>query len=150
MVGQQIRVTVTILNAGHGYDPPKLVSLGSMIPSDTFDQGPKGCAFLDGGANCPVVGLRSGQKTSLVFAITPGWFPGGSGSDLIFGMLDGPNGQPVAPEYWEPVWVDDGTASLAPPTSGVPSGTPSPVGDGMASPPPATSAAPSIPEAAFS
>lgn len=84
MVGQQIRVTVTILNAGNGYDPPELVSLGSMIPSDTFDRGPKGCAFLDGGANCPVVGLRSGQKTSVVFAITPGWFPGGGGSDLIF------------------------------------------------------------------
>jgi hypothetical protein len=123
-LGQQIQVTVTITNGGGGYDPPAEVSIGSEIPSDTFDKGPPGCVFEDGGANCPTVGLQPGHKTSLVFAVTPGWMPGGSGDDEIFGMLYDAGGQILAPQYSAQVWVDDGTASAAPPPTAPPSSAP--------------------------
>jgi hypothetical protein len=118
-LGQQTKVTVTVVDAGLVTAPPAMVSIGSRIPSDTFDSGPKGCVFELGGANCPTVSLRPGQQTSLVFLITPGWMPGGSGFDLIFGELNAVDSHGQLYQlggFQEQVWVDDGTASQAPPS----------------------------------
>lgn len=134
-LGQQLRATVTVLNAGRTYAPPVEVAIGSMIPSDTFDSGPKGCVFELGGALCPTVGLRPGQRTSLVFAITPGWMPAASGYDVISGTLhytDSHGQQQQDPGFQANVWVDDGTATQAPPT---------PSASSSALPPPASAAA---------
>ncbi len=60
VLGQQIRVTVTVLNAGQVYDPPAEVALGSIIPSDTFDKFQPGCTSIAGGVSCPSVGLQPG------------------------------------------------------------------------------------------
>ena len=134
-LGQQLRATVTVLNAGRTYAPPAEVAIGSMIPSDTFDSGPKGCVFELGGAICPTVGLQPGHRTSLVFAITPGWMPAASGYDVISGTLrytDSQGQRQQDPGFQANVWVDDGTATQAPPTPSASSSAP---------PPPASAAA---------
>jgi hypothetical protein len=142
MLGQQTRVTVTILNAGHGVDPPAEVSIGSMVPVDDFSDAPPDCTIANGGIQCPVPVLRAGREKTIAFTIATGYYPGDSWDDEIFGQLTYADsyGQPqqLQPGYSANLLVDAGTASSAPPGSGAPSTAPSP-------PSPPTSAAPSTP-----
>ena len=142
VLGQPTRVTVTILNAGHGIDPPAEVSIGSMAPTDDFSDAPPDCTIANGGVQCPVPVLRAGRETTIAFTITTGSHPGDSWDDEIFGQLTYADsyGQPqqLQPGYSANLLVDAGTPSPAPPGSGAPSTAPSP-------PSPPTSAAPSTP-----
>jgi hypothetical protein len=134
MLGQQTRVTVTILNAGHGVDPPAEVSIGSMVPSDDFSDAPSDCTVANGGVQCPVPVLRAGRERTIAFTITTGYYPGDTWDDQIFGQLTYPDSygqqQQLQPGYSAHLLVDAGTLSSAPPTSAAPSTatpTPSPV-----------------------
>jgi len=142
VLGQQTRVTVTILNAGHGIDPPAEVSIGSMVPIDDFSDAPSGCAIANGGVQCPVPVLRAGREKTIAFTITTGYYPGNSWDDEIFGQLTYADSygqqQQLQPGYSAHLLVDAGTLSSAPAGSGAPSSAPSP-------PSPPASAAPSTP-----
>jgi hypothetical protein len=140
MLGQQTRVTVTILNAGHGVDPPAVVSIGSMVPVDDFSDAPPNCTIANGGVQCPIPLLQAGRGKTIAFTITTGYYPGDTWDDEIFGQLTYADSygqqQQLQPGYSADLLVDTGTPSSAPPGSGVPSTAPSP-------PSPPTSAAPS-------
>ena len=139
VLGQQTRVTVTILNAGHGIDPPAEVSIGSMVPADDFSDAPPGCTIANGGVQCPVLVLRAGGEKTIAFTVTTGYYPGDSWDDEIFGQLSYADSygqqQQLQPGYSADLLVDAGTLSSAPAGSGAPSTAPSPP----------TSAAPSTP-----
>jgi hypothetical protein len=141
-LGQQTRVTVTILNAGHGVDPPAVVSIGSMVPVDDFSDAPSDCTIANGGVQCPVPVLRSGREKTIAFTITTGYYPGDTWDDEIFGQLTYADSygqqQQLQPGYSADLLVDAGTLSSAPAGSGAPSTAPSP-------PSSPTSAAPSTP-----
>jgi hypothetical protein len=140
MLGQQTRVTVTILNAGHGLDPPAVVSIGSMVPVDDFSDAPSDCTIANGGVECPIPILRAGRETTIAFTITTGYYPGDTWDDEIFGQLTYADSygqqQQLQPGYSADLVVDAGRPSSAPPGSGAPSTAPSPSA-------PPTSAAPS-------
>jgi hypothetical protein len=140
VLGQHTRVTVTILNAGHGIDPPAEVSVGSMVPSDDFSDAPQGCAIANGGVECPIPVLRAGGEKTIAFTVITGYYPGDSWDDEIFGQLTYADSygqqQQLQPGYSADLTVDAGTVSSAPAESGTPSTAPSP---------PPTSAAPSTP-----
>jgi hypothetical protein len=139
VLGQHTRVTVTILNAGHGIDPPAEVSIGSTAPSDDFSDAPPGCTIANGGVQCPVPVLRAGGEKTIAFTVTTVYYPGNSWDDEIFGQLSYADSygqqQQLQPGYSADLLVDAGTPSSAPAGSGAPSTTPSPP----------TSAAPSTP-----
>jgi hypothetical protein len=141
VLGQQTRVAVTILNAGHGIDPAAEVSIGSMVPADDFSDAPPDCTIANGGVECPVPVLRAGREKTIAFTVTTGYYPGDSWDDEIFGQLTYADSygeqQQLQPGYSADLTVDAGTLSSAPAESGTPSATPSP------SPP--TSAPPSTP-----
>jgi hypothetical protein len=143
VLGQQTRVTVTILNAGHGTDPPAVVSIGSMVPSDEFSDAPSGCTIANGGVQCPVPVLRAGGEKAIAFTITTGYYPGDSWDDEIFGQLTYADSydqqQQLQPGYSATLLVDAGTPSSAPAGSGAPSTASSP----PSPPSPPASAAPS-------
>ncbi|HEY5202458.1 MAG TPA: hypothetical protein VIJ31_16280 [Acidothermaceae bacterium] len=140
VLGQQTRVTVTILNAGHGTDPPAEVSIGSMVPSDDYSDAPPDCAIANGGVQCPIPVLGAGGEKTIAFTVTTGYYPGDSWDDEIFGQLTYADSygqqQQLQPGYSADLLVDAGTLSSAPAGSGAPSTAPSP---------PPTSAAPSTP-----
>jgi len=140
MLGQQTRVTVTILNAGHGLDPPAVVSIGSMVPVDDFSDAPSDCTIANGGVQCPIPVLRAGREKTIAFTITTGYYPGDTWGDEIFGQLTYADSygqqQQLQPGYSADLLVHAGTPSSAPPGSGAPSTAPSP-------PSPPTTAAPS-------
>ena len=139
VLGQHTRVTVTILNAGHGVDPPAVVSIGSMVPVDDFSDAPSGCTIANGGVQCPVPVLRAGGEKTIAFTITTGYYPGDSWDDEIFGQLTYADShgqqQQLQPGYSAHLLVDAATLSSPPAGSGAPSTAPSPP----------TSAAPSTP-----
>jgi len=139
VLGQHTRVTVTILNAGHGIDPRAVVSVGSMVPADDFSDAPPGCTIANGGVQCPVPVLRAGGEKTIAFTVTTGYYPGDSWDDEIFGQLSYADSygqqQQLQPGYSADLLVDAGTLSSAPAGSGAPSTVPSPP----------TSAAPSTP-----
>ena len=139
VLGQHTRVTVTILNAGHGIDPPAEVSIGSMVPADDFSDAPPGCTIANGGVQCPVPALRAGGEKTIAFTVTTGYYPGDSWDDEIFGQLSYADSygqqQQLQPGYSADLLVDGGTPPSAPAGSGAPSTAPSPP----------TSAAPSTP-----
>jgi hypothetical protein len=142
VLGQHTRVTVTILNAGHGIDPPAEVSIGSMVPADDYSDAPPDCAIANGGVQCPIPVLRAGGEKTIAFTVTTGYYPGDSWDDEIYGQLNYADSygqqQQLQPGYSADLTVDAGTLSSAPAGSGAPSTAPSP-------PSPPTSAAPSTP-----
>lgn len=128
--GQQVRITVTILNAGRLYFPPTRLDLGRMIPTETFHGVPPGCTDEPqlGGVECTTSGLRSGQSTSLVFMMTPGIGPSpGDGVDNVSGTLEylDSRGQSQDVGFQQKFTVVVGAASSSPPTSAAPSSPPS-------------------------
>jgi hypothetical protein len=135
MLGQQTRVTVTVLNAGHGVDPPAEVSIGSMVPGDDFSDAPADCTIANGGVECPIPVLRAGLERTIAFTITSGYYPGDTWDDQIFGQLSYADSygqqQQLEPGYSAHLMVAAGTSPSSPPTSAAPSTatpTPSPVG----------------------
>jgi hypothetical protein len=130
MLGQPTHVTVTILNAGTGLDPPADVSVGSMVPADDFSDAPSDCTVGNGGVDCPISRLRAGGEQTITFTVTTGYYPGDSWDDEIYGQLNYADsyGQPqqLQPGYSADLLVDAGTPSSAPPTSAAPSTAPSP------------------------
>jgi hypothetical protein len=139
---QQIRVTVTIRNAGGAALPSSVVSIGTMIPDDGFDTVPASCTRAPGGATCPVATLGGGQKKVLVFAITLSQSP--SDFDEIFGTLvyTDRHGQPQSVDFGEQVAVDNSTPP-SPPLSSPPGivDSPSPANSAASSSPLATTPA---------
>jgi hypothetical protein len=134
MLGEQTRVTVTVLNGGHGIDPPALASIGSMVPGDDFSAAPSGCTLGNGGVECPIPALRAGRETTIAFTITTGYYPGESWDDEVYGQLEYADSfgeqQQLQPAYSADLMVVADTTS-SPPTSAAPSAaTPSssPVG----------------------
>jgi hypothetical protein len=123
MLGQQTRVSVTILNAGHGLDPPAQVSIGSMVPSDDFSDAPADCTIANGGVECPVPVLRAGRETTIAFTVTTGYYPADTWDDEIFGQLTYADSygqqQQLQPGYSADLSVDAGAPS-PPPASAAP------------------------------
>jgi hypothetical protein len=130
MFGQQTRVTVTVLNAGHGLDPAADVSIGSMVPADDFGDAPAGCTVANGGVDCPIPGLQAGREKTIAFTVTTGYYPGDSWDDEIYGQLNYVDSygqqQQLQPGYSADLWVQAGTPSSGPPGSGAPSTAPPP------------------------
>jgi hypothetical protein len=130
MLGQQTRVTVTVLNAGHGVDPAADVSIGSMVPADDFADAPSNCTIGNGGVDCPIPGLQAGREKTIAFTVTTGYYPGDSWDDEIYGQLNYVDSygqqQQLQPGYSADLWVQAGTPSSGPPGSGAPSTAPSP------------------------
>jgi hypothetical protein len=130
LFGQQVRIVVTILNAGRLYFPPARLDLGTMVPTETFHGVPPGCTDEPqlGGVVCSTSGLRFGQRTSFVFMMTPGIGPSpGDGVDNVSGTLQylDSHGQPQQVLFQQQFTVVVGAASSPPPTSAAPSSTPS-------------------------
>jgi hypothetical protein len=127
MLGQQTRVTVTILNAGHGLDPPAVASIGSMVPADDFSDAPPDCTIANGGVECPIPVLSAGRETTITFTVTTGYYPGNTWDDEIFGQLTYADSygqqQQLQPGYSADLAVDAGPPS-SPPTSTAPSTAP--------------------------
>jgi hypothetical protein len=126
MLGQQTRVTVTILNAGHGTDPPAEASIGSMVPGDDFSDAPPGCSTGNGGVDCPIPVLRAGRAITIAFTITTGYYPGDSWDDQVYGQLNYADSygqqQQIPSGYSAHLTVDAGAPSpSSPPTSAAPS-----------------------------
>lgn len=124
MLGQQTRVTVTVLNAGHGTDPPAEASIGSMVPSDDFSDAPSNCIIANGGVTCPIPVLRAGRAVTIAFTITTGYYPGDSWDDQVYGQLNYADSygqqQQIPSGYSAHLTVDAGTPSSGPPASAVP------------------------------
>ena len=124
MLGQQTRVTVTILNAGHGVDPPADVSIGSMVPGDDFSDAPSDCIVANGGVECPIPVLRAGRAITIAFTITTGYYPGDTWDDQVYGQLNYADSygqqQQIPSGYSAHLIVDAGTPSSAPPASAAP------------------------------
>jgi hypothetical protein len=138
-LGQQTHVTVTVINAGHGIDPPAVVSVGSMVPADDYSDAPPNCTIANGGVQCPIPVLQAGREKTIAFTVTTGYYPGDTWDDEIFGQLDYADSygqqQQLQPGYSANLTVDALTPSSTPPGSGAPSTAPSP-------PSPPTSATP--------
>jgi hypothetical protein len=130
MLGQQTHATVTVVNAGHGIDPPADVSVGSMVPADDFGDAPPDCTIANGGIVCPIPRLQAGREKTIAFTITSGYYPGDSWDDEIYGELNYADsyGQPqqLQPGYSADLLVNAGTPSSAPPGSAAPSTATSP------------------------
>lgn len=129
VLGQQTRVTVRILNAGHGVDPPAEVAIGSTVPADAFSDAAPDCAIANGGVRCPVPALAAGIEKTIAFTITTGYYPGDSWDDEIFGQLIYADSygqqQQLQPGYSADLTVDTGTLTSTPAESGTPSTAPS-------------------------
>ena len=125
MLGQQTRVTVTILNAGHGIDPPAEASIGSMVPGDDFSDAPSNCTIANGGVNCPIPVLQAGRAITIAFTITTGYYPGDTWDDQVYGQLNYADSygqqQQIPSGYSAHLIVAAGTPSSAPPASAAPS-----------------------------
>jgi hypothetical protein len=131
--GQPVRVTLTIVNAGQVYAHAGQLGVGTMRPTDTFNEVPRACdAPQPGGVWCSAGGFEPGQKKSYSFSITSTSAP--FSDDLVHADLQylDSHGQQhdkqvTAPELT--VIDDPGNwpppTSASPPTSAPPSTTPS-------------------------
>jgi hypothetical protein len=142
VAGQQVHVTVTILNPGTAYDETGRLALGTSVPVDTFDEVPPACAPQLGGVECTTNGLGPGQKASFSFIVTLKWSP--MGWDAIFGTLDyvDGHGQPQQATFNQQVTVVESTPTPSPSASGVPSSTPPTSVSGTATPTPSAAGTP--------
>lgn len=127
VLGQRVRVTVTIVNQGGLFDRQVVMEFGASDPSDTFGDAAPPCTEA---ISCPISGARPGQKWSFTFTFIPGPFPAmGHFDDAISAVLDytDSHGQPQqSPQYFANVRLFDAPASSLPPTSGAPTSTPLP------------------------
>ncbi|MDQ1541966.1 MAG: hypothetical protein QOH29_2692 [Actinomycetota bacterium] len=128
VLGQHVRVTVTIVNQGGVLDRQVVMAFGGSDPSDNFSDAPPPCKDSTGWISCPISGARPGQKWSFTFTFIPGPFPGMDGfDDAIFAWFDytDSHGQPQqTPQYFAHVLLFNAPASSPAPGSGAPSNTP--------------------------
>lgn len=145
--GQPVRVTVTIVNASRVAAHPDQLGVGTMRPTDTFNEVAPSCDIPQpGGVWCTLGVLRPGQKISLSFSITSSSAP--FSNDEVFANVGYVNAQgqqddagAQAPELTvldDPGYLPPASpmSSLGPPSMSsssttAPSSTPAP-----ASPPP--------------
>ena len=130
VMGQQTRVTVTIVNQGAAIDRQVVMSVGGSDPSDNFGDASPPCTDSTGSISCQIDGARPGQKWSFSFTFIPGPFPGTDGyEDDIGAVFDYTNshGQPQqTPQYFAPVLLFDAPTSSPAPASVAPSNTATP------------------------
>jgi hypothetical protein len=144
--GQQVRVTVMIVNAGGVFDRPVEMFFQGSDPSDNVSEAPPGCT-ANGAIVCPITGVRPGRKWSFTFNFIPGTFPAMDHFDdavyAAFNYTDSHGQQQQTPAYYAHVLLFNPPAS-PPPASGAPSNTPPP------SSPPASASATSAPQSGAS
>ena len=125
VVGQQVRVTVTIVNAGGVFDRPVVMFFQGSDPSDNVSDAPPPCT-ANGAITCPITGVRPGRQWSFTFTFIPGPFPAmGQFDDGICGAFDYTDShgqQQQTPSYCGHVLLFDAPSS-PPPASAAPSNT---------------------------
>jgi hypothetical protein len=85
--GQPVRVTLAILNAGGVYVHTGQLGVGTMRPTDTFNEVPPACEEPQpGGVWCSPGVLKPGQRMVLSFSITSTSAP--FSDDLVFANLE--------------------------------------------------------------
>jgi len=128
VLGQQARITVTIVNAGGLFDRSVVMSFGGSDPSDDFSDAAPSCT-AGSGVTCPITGARPGRTWSFTFTFIPGPFPAMGHFDdalsAVFDYTDSHGQQQQTPQYFENVRLFDAPAT-SPPASGIPSNTPPP------------------------
>jgi len=128
VLGQQARITVTIVNAGGLFDRSVVMSFGGSDPSDDFSDAAPSCT-AGSGVTCPITGARPGRTWSFTFTFIPGPFPAMGHFDdalsAVFDYTDSHGQQQQTPQYFENVRLFDAPATL-PPAFDVPSQTPPP------------------------
>ncbi|HEY5201407.1 MAG TPA: hypothetical protein VIJ31_10915 [Acidothermaceae bacterium] len=128
VLGQQARITVTIVNAGGLFDRSVVMSFGGSDPSDDFSDAAPPCT-AGSGVTCPITGARPGRTWSFTFTFIPGPFPAMGHFDdalsAVFDYTDSHGQQQQTPQYFENVRLFDAPAT-SPPASGIPSNTPPP------------------------
>lgn len=126
VVGQQVRVTVTIANAGGVFDRPVTMFFQGSDPSDNVSDAPPPCT-ANGAIVCPITGIQPGRQWSFTFTFIPGPFPAmGHYDDAICGAFDYTDShgeQQQTSSYCANVLLFDAPASSPPPASGAPSTT---------------------------
>ena len=117
--GQPVRVTVTIVNASRVAAHPDKLGVGTMRPTDTFNEVAPSCDVPQpGGVWCTLGVLRPGQKISLSFSITSSSAP--FSNDEVFanvGFVNAAGQQDDAGAQAPELTVLDDPGYL-PPTSG--------------------------------
>jgi hypothetical protein len=130
VVGQPVRVTVTIVNAGGLFDRPVTMFFQGTDPSDNVSDAQSPCTAGFGAVTCPITDVRPGSKWSFTFSFIPGPFPAvGHFDDAIYVAFDytDSHGQTQqTPQYFAHVMLFEASPSPSSPPSGVSSGTASP------------------------
>jgi hypothetical protein len=128
VLGQQTRITVTIVNAGGLFDRSVVMAFGGSDPSDNFSDAAPPCT-AGSGVTCPITGARPGRTWSFTFTFIPGPFPAMGHFDdalsAVFDYTDSHGEQQQTPQYFETVRLFDAPAT-SPPASDVPGQTPPP------------------------
>jgi hypothetical protein len=128
VLGQHVRVTVTIVNAGGVFDWPLLMFFQGSDPSDNFSDAPPPCTS-GRSVKCPITGVRPGRKWSFTFTFIPGVFPAMDHFDdaiyAAFTYTDSHGQEQETPQYFAHVLLFNAPAS-PPPASGAPSNAPPP------------------------
>ena len=129
VLGQQTRITVTIVNAGGLFDRSVVMAFGGSDPSDNFSEAAPPCAGASGSVTCPITGARPGRTWSFTFTFIPGPFPAMGHFDdalsAVFDYTDSHGEQQQSPQYFQTVRLFDAPAT-SPPASDVPGQTPPP------------------------
>jgi hypothetical protein len=138
--GQQVHVTVTIVNEGGVFNRWAEMFFQGSDPSDEVSDPPPTCT-ANGAIVCPITGVRPGRTWSLRFTFIPGDFPGTDGFDdpvcAAFNYTDSHGQQQQTPAYCAHVTLFN-PPGWPPPASGAPGSTP----------PPSVPAAPAAPTSA--
>ena len=129
LVGQHVKVTITIVNEGGAFNRPVEMFFQGTDPSDDVSDPPPSCTAR-GAMVCPITGVRPGRTCSFTFTFIPGPFPAvGHFDDAVYAALnytDSKGQEQQTPQYFAHVLLHDATASVQPPVSGAPSSTPTP------------------------
>jgi hypothetical protein len=136
VVGQKVRVTVTVVNAGEVFNGPVVMSFGGTDPSDNTADAQPPCKAAYGSVSCPITGIRPGRSWSFTFSFIPGDFPAMVHfDDAVFAVFDYTNsdGQQQTPQYIAHVLLSNPSSSAPPASGSVGSTSPAP-----ASQPPAS------------
>jgi hypothetical protein len=129
VVGQHVRLTVTIVNAGGVFDRSVVMWFGGSDPSDNFSDASPPCTDSSLSISCPITGVRPGRTWSFTVTFIPGPFPAmGHFDDAVsvaFNYTDSHGDPQESPQYYGHVLLLDAPAS-SPPASGAPSNPPTP------------------------
>lgn len=132
VVGQPVRVTVTVVNAGGTFDRPVVMSFSGTDPSDNVGDAKAPCTAGFGALSCPITDVRPGSKWAFTFNFIPGPFPAQGHFDdaiyVVFDYTDSHGDQQQTPQYFAHVMLFDTSPSPSPSpiSSGAPSATAGP------------------------